>query len=91
MDEIIQVKDQYYIQAASCLADDRTRVLKQGETFAVFDCRGDIQPIGRACRDSTTREPAGSSQPGHTIRQSGWQFTAQRMQFVHGSLIPRWQ
>jgi len=47
MDEIIQVKDRYYIKAASCLVDDRTRVLKQGETFAVFDCRGDIQPIGR--------------------------------------------
>jgi len=47
MDEIIQVSDQYYIQASSCLADDRTRVLKQGETFAVYDCRGDIQPIGR--------------------------------------------
>ncbi|TYO99602.1 glycogen debranching enzyme [Geothermobacter ehrlichii] len=47
MDEIIQVRDQYYIQASSCLADDRTRVLKQGETFAVHDCRGDIQPVGR--------------------------------------------
>src|SRR6266542_6067852 len=28
------------------MADDRTRVLKQGDTFAVFDRYGDIQPIG---------------------------------------------
>lgn len=46
MEEIIRVKDQYYILATSSLADDRTRVLKQGETFAVFDCRGDIHPVG---------------------------------------------
>ena len=26
--------------------DDRTRVLKHGETFAVFDRFGDIQPLG---------------------------------------------
>lgn len=47
MEEIICVKDEYYIQAASSLADDRTRDLKQGETFAVFDCRGDVHPVGR--------------------------------------------
>ena len=47
MEEIIRVKDEYYIHATSALADDRSRVLKQGETFAIFDCRGDIQPIGR--------------------------------------------
>ena len=46
MEEIIRVKDQYYILATSSLADDRTRVLKQGETFAIFDCRGDIHPVG---------------------------------------------
>jgi glycogen debranching enzyme len=45
--EIIAVEDAYYILATSSLADDRTRVLKQGETFAVFDRKGDIQPIGR--------------------------------------------
>jgi glycogen debranching enzyme len=44
--EVIRLKDQYYILAASSLADDRTRVLKQGETFAVFDRYGDIQPVG---------------------------------------------
>lgn len=46
MKELIQVQDQYYILATSSLADDRTRVLKQGETFGVFDCRGDIHPVG---------------------------------------------
>lgn len=37
---------QYSIQASSSRADDRTRVLKNGETFAVFDHYGDIQPSG---------------------------------------------
>ncbi len=46
MEEIIQVKDQFYILATSSLADDRTRVLKHGDTFAVFDRYGDIQPVG---------------------------------------------
>src|SRR5919108_4426541 len=45
-EDIIRVKDQYYILATSSLADDRTRVLKQGETFAVFDRHGDIRPVG---------------------------------------------
>jgi glycogen debranching enzyme len=46
MNEIIQVQDEYYILATSSLADDRTRVLKHGETFAIFDRSGDIQPLG---------------------------------------------
>jgi glycogen debranching enzyme len=44
--ELAQFDDQYYILATSSLADERTRVLKHGETFAVFDRHGDIQPIG---------------------------------------------
>jgi glycogen debranching enzyme len=36
----------YYIQATSPPADEYTRVLKQGETFAVFDHFGDIKPVG---------------------------------------------
>jgi glycogen debranching enzyme len=44
--EVIRVKDQYYILAVSSLADVRTRVLKHGDTFAVFDRYGDIQPVG---------------------------------------------
>lgn len=45
-DEVIRIEDQYYILATSSLADERTQVLKHGETFAVFDRYGDIQPIG---------------------------------------------
>ena len=36
----------YHILAASSLADERTRVLKHGDTFAVFDHYGDIKPGG---------------------------------------------
>lgn len=45
METIIRVKDQFYIHAESSLVDDRTRVLKHGESFAVFDRYGDIQPV----------------------------------------------
>ena len=36
----------YHILAASSLADERTRVLKHGDTFAVFDHYGDIKAGG---------------------------------------------
>ncbi len=45
-EKIIRVKDEYYILAASALADDRRRVLKHGDTFAVLNRYGDIQPVG---------------------------------------------
>ena len=35
-----------HILAASSVADERTRVLKHGDTFAVFDHYGDIKPGG---------------------------------------------
>ncbi len=38
--------DAYYIQAAAPSADERSRVLKHGDTFAVFDHYGDIRPVG---------------------------------------------
>jgi len=44
--EIIRVKENYYILATAALADDRPRVLKQGDTFAIFDHYGDVQPLG---------------------------------------------
>src|SRR3569832_822152 len=44
--DVIEVGHQFYIRASSALADDRTRVLLNGDTFAVFDRRGDIQPVG---------------------------------------------
>lgn len=46
MDDVLRVEDRYYILSTSSLADDRVRVLKHGETFAVFDRRGDIEPLG---------------------------------------------
>jgi glycogen debranching enzyme len=44
--DIVRVKDEYYVRATSALADDRTRVLKYGDTFAVLNRYGDIEPIG---------------------------------------------
>src|SRR5246127_4727851 len=44
--DVIEVDQQFYIRASSALADDRTRVLLNGDTFAVFDRGGDIRPIG---------------------------------------------
>src|SRR5262245_19296653 len=46
MDEILQINDQFYIQAGSKLLDDRTKVIKHDETFALFDRYGDIQIAG---------------------------------------------
>ena len=46
MSEVIQVGSQHYILATSSRADDRTWVLKRGDSFAVLDRYGDIQPIG---------------------------------------------
>jgi len=44
--DVLQVEDQYYVRATSALADDRTRVLKYGETFAVFNRFGDLEAFG---------------------------------------------
>ena len=44
--DVIEVGNQFYIRVQSSRADDRTRVLLYGDTFAVFDRYGDIQPIG---------------------------------------------
>jgi glycogen debranching enzyme len=44
--DVIEVGQHFYIRASSSLADDRTRVLLNGDTFAVFDRGGDIRPIG---------------------------------------------
>jgi glycogen debranching enzyme len=44
-DEVLEIHQHHYILATSSRADDRTRVLKHGATFAVFDRFGDIQPV----------------------------------------------
>lgn len=57
-EEIIQLKDQFYVLATSALADQRTRVLRGGESFGVFDVYGNIQPIGSGVQglyDGATR------------------------------------
>jgi glycogen debranching enzyme len=46
MEEAIRIEDRWYVLATSSRTDDRTRVLKHGETFAVFDRFGDIHPVG---------------------------------------------
>ncbi len=45
--DLICIDEQYYVRATSTRIDDRTRVLKHGDTFGVFDRFGDIQLIGR--------------------------------------------
>ena len=45
-DETIRVADRWYVLATSSRTDDRTRVLKHGDMFAVFDRFGDVHPIG---------------------------------------------
>ncbi len=47
MEEVIRHQDQYYILAGSVSTDVRTSVLKEDETFAVFNPRGDFESIGR--------------------------------------------
>lgn len=42
----IEVGGQHYVAATSSRLDDRTRTLKHGDSFAVFDRFGDIQSIG---------------------------------------------
>ena len=44
--EDVEVSDQFPIVATSSRLDDHARVLKHGDTFAVFDQSGDIQPLG---------------------------------------------
>ncbi|MBI3898036.1 MAG: amylo-alpha-1,6-glucosidase [Gammaproteobacteria bacterium] len=46
MDDVVQIEDRWYVLATSSRADDRTRVLKHGETFGLFDRYGDIQHLG---------------------------------------------
>lgn len=42
----IEVENQFYILATSSFADHRTLVLKQGDTFGIFDWYGDVHQIG---------------------------------------------
>jgi len=46
MNDTILINDQWYVSAESARADERTRVLKHRDTFALFDRFGDIEHIG---------------------------------------------
>jgi len=46
LDEVIRVKEEFYVLATSALADSRPRVLKYGDTCGVFDWHGDILSAG---------------------------------------------
>src|SRR5262245_31409642 len=45
-EEVLRISDRYYILTTSARIDDRTRVLKHGDTFAVFDRFGDVENSG---------------------------------------------
>ena len=45
-DEVLRISDRFYILSTSARIDDRTRVLKHGNTFAVFDRFGDVEGTG---------------------------------------------
>jgi glycogen debranching enzyme len=44
--DIVEVGNRYYVLATSSLADVDDQVLKQGESFGLFDRYGDIKPVG---------------------------------------------
>ena len=44
--EVIRIRNEFYIRSSSARVNVRTRVLKQGDTFAVFDRFGDIETFG---------------------------------------------
>lgn len=45
-EEVVRIHDEYYILSTSARIDDRTRVLKHDDTFALFDRFGDIEQLG---------------------------------------------
>ena len=56
MDEVIRVKEEFYVLATSALADSRPRVLKYGDTCGVFDSHGDIISAGSLAHGLYHRE-----------------------------------
>lgn len=47
-DDVIQIGKHHYVPTTSSRLDDRTRVLKHGNSFAVFDRYGDIHALGHS-------------------------------------------
>ncbi|HEY4221591.1 MAG TPA: glycogen debranching N-terminal domain-containing protein, partial [Myxococcota bacterium] len=54
--DVIRVADRYYVLATSSPLDDRLFVLKDGDTFAIFDRRGDIRPLGPSTQGVYTHD-----------------------------------
>ncbi|HEU4342145.1 MAG TPA: glycogen debranching N-terminal domain-containing protein [Candidatus Binatia bacterium] len=52
---MVQMEDPFYILATDSSTDEAKRVLKEGETFAVFDRHGDIQSTG-LCQEGLYHE-----------------------------------
>ncbi len=46
MEDIIQIKDKYYILAASSASEEEIKVLKYGDLFVVLGKKGNINPFG---------------------------------------------
>jgi glycogen debranching enzyme len=44
---VVEIDGRYYILATSSTADQDDQVLKHGESFAIFDRWGDVQPVGK--------------------------------------------
>ena len=44
--EVIRIRNEFYIRSSSARVDVRTRVLKQGDMYAVFDRFGDVETFG---------------------------------------------
>ena len=44
--DLVVIDDRYYILAPAARVDEHSRVLKHGETFAVFNRTGDIRSLG---------------------------------------------
>jgi glycogen debranching enzyme len=56
LDEVIRIKEEFYVLATSALADSRPRVLKYGDTCGVFDGHGDIRSAGHLAHGLYHRE-----------------------------------
>jgi glycogen debranching enzyme len=46
----VEIEDKFYILSTSSFADDRTVVLKQGESFGIFDRFGDNHKVGQGAQ-----------------------------------------
>lgn len=44
--DLVNIEGEWYVLATSERGDDHTRVLKHGDTFAIYDQHGDVQPVG---------------------------------------------